>query len=109
MTGKFYTFRAGDRVPSWLLGVSDRNMSRSDIIHNKHGGRIIFGRSCIVVRGGADAHSKIMPSMNIFGDRGVFRIIGYRNAVIGGVCGATGVLILPEGSLVAHFSAKREW
>lgn len=103
----FYTFTAGSRVPSWLFKADFNRMAREDLVFNSHHGSIVFGRSCVVLRGDSANHSKIMPCGNRFGDDGLIVIRGFRNAVLGGVDGATGVCIAPDGSTVAHLNAKR--
>ena len=104
---KFYTFTAGQQVPSWMFNVDFKGMGAEDLVYNSHHGVIIFGRSCIAVRGDAETYTKIMPCGNNFGDKGVIIIKRFRNAVMGGVAGATGVCIGPEGCGVAHISASR--
>lgn len=107
MKGKCYTFRAGDTVPTWMWRVSEKGMARSEVIHNRHHGKVIFGRSCIVIRGDRENHSKIMPSMNSYGDNCVIRITGYHKAEMGGIEGATGVLLAGDGCLVHGISSQR--
>ena len=106
MKGKFYTFTAGSLVPAWLFKADYSKMAREDAIHNAHHGKIIFGRSCVVVRGDATTYSKVMPMGNSYGRNSVIRIQKFRRAVIGGVAGATGVHMAPEGRGIV--SAKLE-
>lgn len=107
--GKFYTFTAGSRVPSWLFKADFNRMSREAAIFNSHHGTIVFGRSCVVLRGCDHTHSKVMPCDNAFGDVGLIVIRGFRDAVLGGVDGATGVCFGHEGSTVARINAGKGW
>lgn len=104
---RFYTFTAGSEVPSWLFKADFNRMSHEDLIFNSHHGSIVFGQSCVVLRGDDNNHSKVMPCGNSFGVIGLIVIRGFRNAVIGGVDGATGVCFGPEGSTVAKINAER--
>lgn len=104
---KFYTFTAGSRVPSWLFKADFNRMGREDLIFNSHHGSIVFGQSCVVLRGDDNNHSKVMPCGNSFGGIGLIVIRGFRKAILGGVDGATGVCFGLDGSKVALLSAKR--
>ena len=108
MKGKFYTFRTGDIVPSWMFAVDFKSMDRCAYMHNAHHGKIKFGRSCVVVRGGDGIHSKIMPQDNVYGDDCVIRVSGFIDCKMGGVCGATGVFLPAEGMPCNKHSAKLE-
>ena len=86
MKGKYYLFRAGQNVPSWLLSADVDSMDRASYLHNKKHGKVIFGRTCVVVRGDMNTMSKLMPDRDKFGDHALIVISGYKNAsVIGGV------------------------
>lgn len=107
MKGKYYTFKEGQSVPEWLFKADFERMERKDHFHNTHHGKIIFGRSCVVVRGDNKTYSKIMPAMNTYGLNHVIRILKFKNAVLGGVHGATGVAIPQEGTGVFKISADK--
>lgn len=107
MKGKYYTFTAGQSVPKWLFNADFEKMERKDYFHNKHHGKIIFGRSCVVVRGDKETYSKVMPVMNTYGVDSVIRIKKFKHAILGGVCGATGVAIPQEGFGVFEISADK--
>ena len=85
MKGKYYIFRAGQNVPSWLLSADFESMDRATYLHNKKHGKVVFGRSCVVVRGDMQTMSKVMPDRNSYGDR-LIAIKFYNSAsFIGGV------------------------
>ena len=83
MRGKYYTFTAGSAVPKWLFSADFTSMDRASYLHNKKHGKIIFRRSCVVIRGDAQTMSKVMPDRNSFGEHKLIAINGYHNASIG--------------------------
>ena len=107
MKGKYYTFTEGQNVPQWLFKADFKKMERNHHFHNTHHGKIIFGRSCIVIRGDEKTYSKVMPMNNTHGEKGTIRIRGFNNATIGGVDGATGVCMPSEGGSVANLCSDK--
>ena len=81
--GKFYTFTAGSAVPKWLFSADFDSMDRASYLHNKKHGKVVFRRSCVVIRGDMQTMSKIMPDRNSFGEYGLIAIERYHNASIG--------------------------
>ena len=96
MKGKYYIFTAGSAVPKWLFSADFTSMDRASYLHNKKHGKVIFRRSCVVIRGDAQTMSKVMPDRNSFGEHKLITIEGYQNASIGryecctGFCTAEG-------------------
>jgi len=107
MKGKYYIFTEGQNVPQWLFKADFKKMGRKYYFHNTHHGKIIFGRSCIVIRGDEKTYSKVMPMNNTHGEKGTIRIRGFNKATIGGVDGATGVCMPSEGGSVANLCSGK--
>ena len=105
MKGKYYLFRAGQNVPYWLLSADFDSMDRTSYIHNRKHGKVVFFRSCVVVRGDLQTLSKVMPDRNSFGEQMLIEISGYKNAsfLIGVTC--TGICST-EGP-VSNLNAER--
>ena len=99
MKGKYYTFTAGSAVPKWLLSADFDSMDRASYLHNKKHGKVVFRRSCVVIRGDAQTMSKVMPDRNSFGEHKLITIERYQNASIGGREYCTG-LCTAEGPVV---------
>ena len=96
MNGKYYVFKCGDDVPSWMIAADFTSMDRRSLAHNMHHGKIEFRRSCVVIRGDENNNSIVMPMFNSYGNDCVIKISGFNNANIGRVRGASGVNIKTE-------------
>lgn len=107
MKRKYYTFTAGSAVPKWLLSADFASMNRASYLHNKKHGKVVFRRSCVVIRGDRQTMSKLMPDRNSFGEHKLITIEGFHNASIGGYEYCTGICTA-EGP-VAKLNAIRHW
>ena len=106
MKGKYYTFTAGSAVPKWLFSADFDSMDRASYLHNKKHGKVIFRRSCVVIRGDMQTMSKVMPDRNSFGEHSMLITIKYYNhaSFIGGVT-CTG--ICTAAGPVSNLNAER--
>lgn len=93
MHKKFYTFRAGQRVPLWMLGVRANNRAGE---FSK--GYIEFSKSCVCVRV-ANKQTLVMPSTNSSKGDCCFYVHSIHDVNIGAENGASGVFYVPEDSL----------
>lgn len=105
MKEKYYTFTAGSAVPKWLFSADFTSMDRASYLHNKKHGKVVFHRSCVVIRGDMQTMSKLMPDGNSFGEHKLISIEGYHNASIGGYGYCTGICTT-EGPVV-KLNARR--
>jgi hypothetical protein len=80
---KFYTFKAGQEVPKWMMDFTCSDLD----MHQNKSAKIVFGKSLIAVRESGEM-TKLMTASG--GDCFV-NIRDMKRACVGGVLGASGV------------------
>lgn len=93
-------------MPTWMFRYNNLLSERKHHMYNIHHGKVVFGVSCVVLRGDSATMSKLMPASNRLPNPCIC-VKGYRHAVLGGVLGASGVVIPRPGSTVAALNASR--
>lgn len=88
---KFYCFKQGQKLPSWMWRISHND--RLSKFENK-GGKVVFGVSCIAIRE-TGKKTKLMPAR--VGDSvSYINISNFNNTEQGGVNRATGVSVITD-------------
>ena len=98
---KFYCFKAGQKVPTWIWRVECRD--RESMFKSRYG-KVVFGVSCIAVRV-SGGFTKLIPARNTdWSDKskGYIKVFGYENCHMGGINGASGVEIYSDEMLKNH-------
>ena len=94
---KFYCFKEGQKLPSWMWGVETH---KRESVHKNKAGSATFGVSCIAVRE-TGCHTKLMPA-RVGDDVAQIKVEGFENATMGGVNGATGVCLFDDNYQSLH-------
>lgn len=90
MDKKFYTFRAGQSVPKWMLGWKAKNRSGE---FSK--GSVKFSKSCVCVRV-KEKQTLVLPCTESRKGNCCFIVSSMHDVNIGAVNGASGVFYVPE-------------
>lgn len=91
---KYYTFRAGQSVPKWMWNFE--HYGRDADFRNK-GGKVVFMRSCVAVRVmGVKSNTLLMQAT---GGECMIKVSNFFDTKMGGVNGATGVMIFDDDQL----------
>ena len=75
---KYYTFKAGDAPPSWVIKVTGKD--RVSVFKNR-GSKVVFEVSCVVARYFGIGY-KVMPLNNEHSKRGIISICNVFNSDI---------------------------